>query len=90
VSPLARIVALADAAPPPMPQDTLWERYAARHSASPVAERVWRHSGVRTRCLVANPLQEDVSTWTTTQRMRRYLCDALPLAKEAHRGARAG
>jgi predicted naringenin-chalcone synthase len=83
VSPLARIVALADAAPPPVPQDALWERYADRHNASPLAERVWRHSGVRTRRLVANPLQEDVSTWTTAQRMRRYLTDALPLAKEA-------
>jgi predicted naringenin-chalcone synthase len=48
-----------------------------------VAERVWRRAEVRTRHLTASPVHEDVCRWSTAQRMRRFLDDALPLAKEA-------
>ncbi len=65
-------------------QGELWERFFARHSGGGRArERVFRGAGVRHRHGVANPLLEDVSRWTTGERMRRYVTEALPLGKEA-------
>lgn len=39
--------------------------------------------GVTERHAVANPLEEDVSSWSTKARMERYLDEAMPLGKEA-------
>lgn len=84
MSALARIVGFGEATPPSYDQDDLWGEYAASHVDLPRAgERIWRGSGIRSRCLSAHPAREDVSGWTTGQRMRRYLADAVPLAKEA-------
>jgi alkylresorcinol/alkylpyrone synthase len=84
MSALARIVGFGQSTPPRCDQDDLWEHYSSRY-ADPrgVAERIWRRSGVQARCLTANPLREDVSGWSTAERMRRFASDAIPLAKEA-------
>jgi alkylresorcinol/alkylpyrone synthase len=80
----ARIVAFGQATPPAYDQIKLWdEHYASYVRHNGVAERVWRRAEVRTRHLTASPVQDDVSGWSTAQRMRRFLDDALPLAKEA-------
>lgn len=80
----ARIVGFGQATPPAYDQIKLWhEHYASYVSHNGVAERVWRRAEVRTRHLTASPVQDDVSDWSTAQRMRRFLDDALPLAKEA-------
>ena len=80
----ARIVAFGQSTPPAFDQITLWRDYYADHVGHDgVAERVWRRSEVRTRHLTASPVHEDVCRWSTAQRMRRFLDDALPLAKEA-------
>ena len=80
----ARIVAFGQSTPPAYDQIKLWRDYYADHVGHDgVAERVWRRSEVRTRHLTASPVHEDVCRWSTAQRMRRFLDDALPLAKEA-------
>ena len=80
----ARIVAFGQSTPPAYDQIQLWRDYYADHVGHDgVAERVWRRSEVRTRHLTASPVHEDVCRWSTAQRMRRFLDDALPLAKEA-------
>ena len=65
-------------------QDALWSGFYARHcGGGPVHERVFRAAGVQGRHLAVNPLVEDVSAWSTGERMRRYVTEALPLGKEA-------
>jgi alkylresorcinol/alkylpyrone synthase len=65
-------------------QDDMWDGYFARHFGGVrMAERVFRGAGVRHRHAAVNPLVEDVSGWSTGQRMRRYVAEALPLGKEA-------
>lgn len=65
-------------------QDELWDGFYARHSGGGRArERVFRGAGVDHRHVVVDPLREDVSRWSTAQRMRRYAAEAPPLGKEA-------
>jgi alkylresorcinol/alkylpyrone synthase len=81
---LARIVAFGQSTPPAYDQIKLWtDYYADQVGHDSVAERVWRRAEVRSRHLTVSPMDEDVCQWSTAQRMRRFLDDALPLAKEA-------
>ena len=65
-------------------QDELWDGYfAARTGHDAVSRRLFLGAGVRRRHTVVDPLAEDVSGWSTGQRMRRYAAEALPLGKEA-------
>jgi predicted naringenin-chalcone synthase len=69
-------------------QDEVWEGFFADHYAGVrAAERIFKASGVRTRHAVANPVDEDLSSWGTGARMERYLTEALPLGKQAVAGA---
>lgn len=80
----AIVTAAASALPAAMHQDALWTDFFAEHYGhSRLAERVWRRAGVHTRHGVVDPRDEDVRTWTTAQRMRRFVAEALPLGKEA-------
>jgi alkylresorcinol/alkylpyrone synthase len=72
------------AVPDVMPQDRLWEDFfAAHYGHDELARVIWERSGVETRHGVADPRTDDVSSWSTGQRMRRFLAEALPLGKEA-------
>jgi alkylresorcinol/alkylpyrone synthase len=65
-------------------QDEMWRGYFLRHFGDdPIAERVFRRAGVRRRYAAVNPLVEDVSRWSTGDRMRRYVVESPPLGKEA-------
>ncbi|WP_114452183.1 type III polyketide synthase [Halopolyspora algeriensis] len=65
-------------------QQTLWDGFFRNHFAgSRVAERIFAGSGVRRRHTVADPLAEDLSGWSTEQRMRRYVTEAEPLGQRA-------
>jgi alkylresorcinol/alkylpyrone synthase len=65
-------------------QVAMWDGYFARHLAGDrLAERIFRGAGVQRRHAAVNPLVEDVSGWSTGDRMRRYVAEALPLGKEA-------
>lgn len=65
-------------------QDAMWDGFFAQHfAADRVARRIFRGAGVQRRHAAVNPLVEDVSSWSTGDRMRRYVAEALPLGKEA-------
>jgi len=84
----AAVVGRAHALPGQMGQESLWtDFFEAHYGGSRLAGAVWRRSGVRTRHGVADPRVEDVSGWSTGERMRRFLVEALPLGKEALTGA---
>jgi predicted naringenin-chalcone synthase len=82
----ATIAGMGTALPPSAVQDELWDGYFAHHYTDDkraLAKRIFDNSGVRTRQAAVSPLLEDVSDWTTEQRMRRYQVEAMPLGKEA-------
>lgn len=69
-------------------QDAMWDGFFARHYADVrAARRIFAGAGVRTRHAVANPVDEDLSAWSTGARMARYVQEALPLGKQAVAGA---
>jgi predicted naringenin-chalcone synthase len=69
-------------------QEAVWEGFFAAHYAGVrSAERIFKATGVRTRHAVANPMDEDLSNWSTGARMERYVAEALPLGKQAVAGA---
>ncbi len=83
---MVRIAGIGIAHPPPFRQDDLWRDYFDAHYTGVqrgFAKRIFQNAGVVTRHGVINPSIEDVSQWTTRQRMERYLVEALPLGKEA-------
>lgn len=74
----------ASAVPPAMPQQALWDDFFADYyDGSELARRIWQRCGVDQRHGVVDPRQEDVSTWGTGARMRRFVTEAMPLGKEA-------
>lgn len=65
-------------------QSDIWNGVFARHfPGDRVAERIFLGAGVRRRHAAVDPTVEDISGWSTGDRMRRYLGEALPLGKEA-------
>lgn len=70
--------------PPAVRQDDLWEGFfSERFGASRRARHAFSASGIEYRHAVANPLLEDLSSWSTGARMTRYAAEAMPLGKEA-------
>lgn len=70
--------------PQPIAQPAIWEQFfKPRMGGNPVAEALFMRCGIGTRHVVVNPLDEDVSNWTTGQRMRRYLPEARQLGRRA-------
>jgi alkylresorcinol/alkylpyrone synthase len=80
----ATITGVGCAFPGQIDQEALWSGFfAPRLNNSRAAGRIFRGAGVQRRHAVADPLVEDVSGWSTGQRMRRYAAEAAPLGKEA-------
>jgi len=78
------ITGAASACPPSRTQEELWDGFFAQHfGQSRWARRVFMATGVRRRHSVVDPTQEDVSGWTTGQRMERYVDESVPLATDA-------
>ena len=72
------------AVPAPMPQQALWDDFFSDHyGGSPLARRIWEKCGVERRHGVVDPREQDVSEWSTGERMRRFVAEAMPLGKEA-------
>jgi alkylresorcinol/alkylpyrone synthase len=75
---------------PALEQGDIWQRCFAPHfPGDRVAERIFLGAGVRRRHAAVNPIMEDISGWSTGDRMRRYVAEALPLGKEAVNAALA-
>lgn len=81
----ARIAGLGAALPPAYEQDALWTAFFHEHFGSHrVAERVFAASGVRRRHSVIDfSGGEDISGWSTAERMRCYGMLAPPLGHRA-------
>lgn len=82
----AVVAGLGIAHPPALAQDEVWRGFFSGHYAGVargMAKRVFDNSGVVTRHGVVNPVLEDPSRWSTSQRMERYLAEAMPLGKDA-------
>jgi alkylresorcinol/alkylpyrone synthase len=83
---MASIAGIGVAHPPPTRQDEVWRDFFAGHYTGVqkgFAKRIFENAGIVTRHGVVNPSIEDVSGWSTRQRMERYLVEALPLGKDA-------
>ncbi len=87
----AAIVGIAHAVPGLVQeQPALWDGFFASHyGGSELAEQVFRNAGVQTRHGVIDPTREDISGWSTGERMARFVEEAMPLGDEAVRGALA-
>jgi predicted naringenin-chalcone synthase len=84
----AVLTGAGSALPALIDQDAVWDGFFAQQYAGVrIARRIWAGAGVRTRHAVANPLDEDLSRWSTGARMVRYVEEALPLGKQAVAGA---
>jgi len=78
------VTGAASACPPSRSQEQLWDGFFAGHyRQNRLARRVFSSAGVRQRHCVVDPLQEDVSSWSTGRRMARYIDEAVPLAADA-------
>jgi predicted naringenin-chalcone synthase len=78
------ITGAASAYPPSIVQEQVWDGFFAQHyQQNRWARRVFMSAGVRRRHCVVDPTQEDISSWTTGQRMVRYLDESVPLATDA-------
>lgn len=88
VSPAPLISAISTALPPVVTQHDLWNRFfSARSGGRRSAQLAFRASGVERRHAVVNPIEEDISEWSTGARMERFVDEAMPLGKEAILGA---
>ncbi|WP_170210553.1 type III polyketide synthase [Saccharopolyspora antimicrobica] len=78
------IVGFGSALPDSAGQGELWDGFFAEHfGGSALARRLFSAVGVHRRHTVANPLEEDLSGWTTAARMRRFDELAPPLGHRA-------
>ena len=72
------------AVPNAMDQAGLWDDFFSGHyDGDPVAGRIFASSAITTRHGVADPRVVDVSSWSTGQRMSRYVEEAPGLGKAA-------
>ncbi|HET9061394.1 MAG TPA: 3-oxoacyl-[acyl-carrier-protein] synthase III C-terminal domain-containing protein [Acidimicrobiales bacterium] len=84
MSAAATIRSVATCVPAPRRQQDLWEGFFREHFRDVKwAERIYRSAGPVQRHPAVDPTAEDISRWTTEARMRRYLVEAMPLAKGA-------
>jgi alkylresorcinol/alkylpyrone synthase len=82
--PAAGIAGIGAAFPGRIDQQALWDGwFASKYGDNRIAARAWSACRVETRHAVVDPRHEDVSSWSTQQRMERYAAEALPLGKEA-------
>ena len=80
----ARIISAGHAVPKRREQTELWEEYFAGYYANNrLARTVFRRSGVEYRHGVVDPLEEDISELSTSNRMSRYAEEGPPLAAAA-------
>jgi predicted naringenin-chalcone synthase len=90
---VAAVAGIGSAVPMEARQDEAWDLFFSEHyEGSPVAERLWRRSGVERRHGVVVPWKEDVTGWGTEARMERFIEEARPLGADAVRNclSRAG
>ena len=84
------ITGSAQAFPPGRSQKDFWDHFYARHTGEDRwVKKVFLAAGCSYRHAAVDPTIEDISGWSTGDRMSRYLDEALPLATTAASGALA-
>jgi alkylresorcinol/alkylpyrone synthase len=72
------------ATPPSHTQREFWDGFFADHlGGGRWSQRVFEAAGAQRRHCAVDPLSEDISSWSTGERMARYVHEALPLGKGA-------
>lgn len=80
----AVVTGAAQAYPASQRQDEIWAGFFRDHyEGNRLAERIFSSAGVDSRHAVVNPVDEDISGWSTGARMMRYATESMPLGKEA-------
>jgi predicted naringenin-chalcone synthase len=78
------ITGQGSAFPPAIQQSVIWEQFfRPRMGGNRVAEAFFMRCGIGIRHGVVDPRKEDVSRWSTGERMRRYLPEARELGGHA-------
>lgn len=87
----ADIVAISAATMPcTIDQRAIWdEHFRERYECIPGAGMIWNSTGIDQRHAVVDPRVEDLSRWSTGERMARYQAESRPLGIEAITGALA-
>ncbi|MFN0025877.1 MAG: type III polyketide synthase [Acidimicrobiales bacterium] len=90
-APNADVVAISAATLPwTIDQRAIWdEHFSARYRCIPGAAKIWNSAGIDQRHAVIDPRTEDVSEWSTGERMERYQAECRPLGLQAITGALA-
>jgi predicted naringenin-chalcone synthase len=84
------ITGIGTAFPKEFAQQSLWDEvFDRRYRGDRVARRIFLGCGVRTRHAAMDPLRLDVGEWSTAERMRRYVDEAMPLGLRAAQAALA-
>src|SRR5487761_2019742 len=78
------VSAISASFPAPVSQRDLWENFfKARANGRRSAELAFRSTGIEQRHAAVNPIEEDISSWSTAARMNRFIDEAIPLGKAA-------
>lgn len=80
----AVLTGFGTAFPDAVEQNVLWADFFRDHfNGSRLAERIFASASAHRRHTVANPVKEDLTEWSTGERMRRYAAEAPPLGQRA-------
>jgi predicted naringenin-chalcone synthase len=76
------------AVPPAVAQEEIWnDVFSPRLGGNSLARALFMRAGISTRHTAVDPRVDDVSHWTTGERMRRYVTEARGLGRDAVREA---
>ncbi|MCU1459052.1 MAG: chalcone and stilbene synthase domain protein [Actinomycetia bacterium] len=79
-----RVAGIGVSTPPSIDQQELFDSwFEPRWAPDRVGRYLWRRAEVDSRHCVVDPRSEDISHWSTADRMRRYVDEAMPLGKAA-------
>lgn len=72
------------AVPTAVGQEEIWDQvFSPRLGGSSLARALFLRAGITTRHTAVDPRMDDVSHWTTGERMRRYVTEARGLGRDA-------
>ncbi len=77
------------ATPQRVDQVDLWDFFRSHFADHPLAAKLWDSSGIASRHYAIDPRKEDITEWSTGERMRRYVTEAIPLGRRAVQDALA-
>lgn len=85
----SHIAGIGVAVPQRVDQIDLWDFFRDHFADHPLAAKLWNSSGIVSRHYAIDPRKEAITGWSTGERMRRYVTEALPLGRRAVQDALA-